>query len=132
MVLASVPQLDKIYTVEEYFELEKHSDIRHEFVNGKLIAMTGKSIIANRIAGNCDFHLQLTFRKQGYDVIRHDVRVITKPNKIYRYPDIVLAKRDEISDTHAVMHPILLVEVTCENSTKFYNKLTEYTALPST
>ena len=28
----------KLYTVEEYFKLEKTSKIKHEFVNGKLIA----------------------------------------------------------------------------------------------
>ena len=27
------------YTIEEYFELEKHAEIRHEFVNGKLIPL---------------------------------------------------------------------------------------------
>ena len=29
--------VDKKYSLEEYFELEKTSEIRHEFVNGKLI-----------------------------------------------------------------------------------------------
>jgi Uma2 family endonuclease len=128
------PQLDKIYSVDEYFELEKHSDIRYEFVNGKLTAMPGESIIANRIAGNCDFQLQLTFRKQGYDVIRHDVRTIVKPRKIYRYPDVVLALRSDIVETHAITKPILLIEVTSDNSAKVDNdtKVSEYTNLDST
>ena len=134
MVLSSAPQLDKIYTVEEYFELEKHSDIRYEFVNGKLTPMPGESVIANRIAGNCDFQLQLIFRKQGYDVVRHDVRTIVKDRKIYRYPDVLLAKRDEIVQTHAITKPILLIEVTSQNSAKTDNdtKVNEYINLPST
>ena len=136
MVLASAPQLDKIYTVEEYFELEKHSDIRHEFVNGKLIAMLGESIVANRIAGNCSLPLQLAFEDTGYDILRHDIRakINKNPIKSYRYPDVMMAKRVDITDTHAVTKPILLIEVASDNSSKTDNddKLREYTALPST
>ena len=134
MLAYSKPQIDKIYTVEEYFELEKHAEIRHEFVNGKLIPMPGESVIANRIAGNCDFQLQLVFRKKGYDVIRHDVRTIVKERKIYRYPDVVLAKRAEIVETHAITKPILLIEVASENSAKtdYDAKVNEYLNLAST
>ena len=103
---------DKTYTVEEYFELEKHSEIRHEFVNGKLIAMPGESVIANRIADNCGFNLRLHLNKKGYDTIRHDVRTMIRNGKLYRYPDVSVAKRSEITQTHAVTKPEMLIEVT--------------------
>ena len=124
---------EKIYSIEEYFELEKHSDIRHEFVNGKLYAMQGESLIANRIADNCGFQLRLQLNKKGYDTIRHDVRTIVKFKRIYRYPDVALAKRAEISQTHAVTKPELLIEVTSDNSTNTDHdaKVKEYTNLES-
>jgi Uma2 family endonuclease len=31
-------------TVNEYLEFEKSSEIRHEFVNGELYAMTGETL----------------------------------------------------------------------------------------
>ena len=121
------------YTVDEYFELEKYADIRHEFVYGKLIPMQGESITANRIAGNCDFRLQLALRSKGYVIIRHDVRTIIKAGKLYRYPDVQVAKLSEISETHAVTRPKILIEVTSINSAKTDNddKVNEYTALES-
>ncbi len=124
---------EKIFTVEEYFELEKHSDIRHEFINGKLIAMPGESVTANRIADNCGFQLRLSLNKRGYDTIRHDVRTVLENRKRYRYPDVAVAKRTEITDSHAIRRPEILVEVTSENSvtTDRKDKLKEYTALPS-
>jgi Uma2 family endonuclease len=124
---------EKIYTVEEYFELEKHSDIRHEFINGKLIAMPGESVTANRIADNCGFQLRVSLNKKGYDTIRHDVRTVLENRKKYRYPDVAVAKRAEITDSHAVRKPEILIEVTSENSvsTDRKEKLKEYTALPS-
>ncbi len=45
---------EKIYTVEEYLELEKTSEIRHEFVYGKRIPMSGESKNANEIAGHLE------------------------------------------------------------------------------
>lgn len=124
---------EKSYTVEDYFELEKHSEIRHEFINGQLIPMSGESIIANRIAGNCGFYLELALRSAGYDIIRHDVRTIVELNKKYRYPDVQVVKRDTITETHAISSPVLLIEVSSQDSAKTDNetKLNEYVQLSS-
>ena len=124
---------EKIYTVEEYFELEKHSEIRHEFVNGKLIPMPGESVIANLIADNCGYNLRTQLSKKGYVIIRHDVRAIIQTRKIYRYPDVSVAKLSEITETHAITKPEMLIEVTSENSSKIDHddKLKQYTTLPS-
>ena len=126
-------QLDKIYTVDEYFELEKHSEIRHEFVNGKLIPMPGESVVANIITDNCGFSLRTQLNKKGYDTIRSDVRTIIKKGEKYRYPDLSVTKRSEITETHAITNPELLIEVSSEQSAKTDNetKLNEYITLPS-
>lgn len=133
--MTAIATLEKVktYTIEEYFELEKHSEIRHEFVNGKLIAMPGESIIANRIADNCGFSLRLHLNKKGYDTMRHDVRTMIRNNKLYRYPDVSVAKRSEMTMTHAITKPEILIEVTSENSSKtdHDDKVREYIALPS-
>jgi Uma2 family endonuclease len=123
---------EKKYTVEEYFELERHSSLRHEFVNGKLYKMPGESRIANRIATNCTLRLGF-LEDKGYDIIRHDVRTIIKSGQRYRYPDLAVAKRSDDRDSHGVTLPELLIEVSSENSDKTDNndKVTEYTALES-
>ena len=124
---------EKKYTVEEYFELERHSTLRHEFINGKLYKMPGESRIANRIAGNCDIRLKLVLEDRGYDIIRHDVRTIVRARKNYRYPDLAVAKRSDDRDSHGVTQPELLIEVSSINSDKTdsTDKVTEYTALHS-
>lgn len=124
---------EKRYTAEEYFELEKNSDIRHEFINGQLIPIPGASIIANLIADNCGYILRTILKTQGYVIIRHDVRTIVEPLKKYRYPDVQVVKRDSITDTHAVTNPTLLIEVSSQDSAKTDNetKLNEYVHLPS-
>ena len=123
----------KLYTVEEYFELEKNSDIRHEYYYGKLIPMAGESRIANQIADNCGYTLRTNLRQKGYYIYRHDVRTYVREGKIYRYPDVVVTSKADKDNTHALLSPELMIEVTSENSEKTDRevKLKEYLAMPS-
>ena len=129
----TVVEVEKLYTVDEYFELEKNSAIRHEFYYGKLIAMPGESKNANEIAGNCYVTFRQSLRKHGFRVFIQDVRTVVKGNKIYRYPDVVVADEEGDSDTHNIKKPRILVEVISETS-KYRDRVTklqEYSKLPS-
>jgi Uma2 family endonuclease len=130
---AFAPQIEavdynKIYSVEEYFEIERHSDIRHEFHYGKLIAMPGESIHANLVAGNIYIELRLGLHNKPFVVCNHDVKTIVRNNKIYRYPDVVVATDEFGSGTNMLKQPVLLVEVVSEGSLKTDNvtKVNEY------
>jgi Uma2 family endonuclease len=68
----------KRYTADEYFELEKSSDTKHEFVNGQLIAMPGESKIANTIAGKCYIAFNLLLANTNCEIFSHDVRLQVK------------------------------------------------------
>ena len=43
---------NKIYTLQEYFELEKNAITKHEFVYGKIIPIHGEAKQANEIVTN--------------------------------------------------------------------------------
>ena len=60
---------DKKYSVEEYFELEKTSEIRHEFINGELIAMPGESKKANKIARKIVRLLEDKINSKVFDIV---------------------------------------------------------------
>ena len=62
MTLTAVAE--KLYTVEAYFELEKHSEVRHEYYYGKLIEMPGESKIANNIANNPNSNMRVANNSQ--------------------------------------------------------------------
>jgi Uma2 family endonuclease len=130
---AAIALARKKYSLAEYFELEKSSDIRHEYINGILLPMPGESKIANRIARNCEFLLYPLLKDKGYQTYRHDVRAMIHQNKVYRYPDVMVAPESDDADTHAVAKPELIIEVTSEQSAKtdHEDKLKEYTGLAS-
>jgi Uma2 family endonuclease len=124
---------EKLYTVEEYFELDNNSEERYEFYNGKLILVPGEYKNANEIACNCTFHLRIAFKDKGYRIFQNDIRTVVKERKIYRYPDVVVAPKSDNSDLRHVLHPELIIEVLSESaeSTDRNEKLKEYSALPS-
>jgi Uma2 family endonuclease len=130
---AELQILEKTYTVEEYFELEKTAEIRHEYYYGKLLPMPGESKNANSIAGNCEFQFRLQLRKKGLKFFRHDVRTLVREQKIYRYPDFVIAPVVDDSDSHLIKQPILIIEVSFDNSdhTDRVTKRNEYLSLPT-
>jgi Uma2 family endonuclease len=123
---------DKKYSVEEYFELEKTSEIRHEFINGELIAMPGESKKANKIARKIVRLLEDKINSKVFDIFNHDVRLMLENNR-YRYPDIIVAPTIDDEDSHAITQPVLIVEVFSENSVKTdtVDKLREYSILPT-
>jgi Uma2 family endonuclease len=132
-MVATTQTPNKIYTIEEYFEIEKTSPIKHEFVNGKLIPMPGEAREANEIATNLVVLMKPSLRKKGFKIYDHDVRTIVKENKIYRYPDVVVTHITDDSDRYHVKQPILIVEVASEDSAKTDReiKLEEYSKLES-
>jgi Uma2 family endonuclease len=123
----------RIYSVEEYFEIENHSEIRHEFEDGLLIPMPGETLNANEIAGNISASLRRELRKNGFRIFTHDIRTIVHERKLYRYPDVVVSASNTIKDIRNVTEPVLVVEVLSESTEDIdrNKKFRQYTALPS-
>ncbi|QDK79445.1 Uma2 family endonuclease [Spirosoma sp. KCTC 42546] len=123
----------RIYTVDEYLEFEKNSEVKHEFVDGILLEMPGESKKANIIAGSIYMALRLGLKGKPFEVYNHDVKLRTVPGRKYRYPDIMVVPTDDVDDTHVVHRAIVTVEVTSENSSGVDHdeKFHEYIGIPS-
>jgi Uma2 family endonuclease len=123
----------RTYSVEEYFEIENHSEIRHEFEDGLLIPMPGETLNANEIAGNISATLRKELRQKGYRIFTHDIRTIVHERRLYRYPDLVITASNTIKDIRHVTEPVLIVEVLSESTEEIdrNKKFRQYTALPS-
>jgi Uma2 family endonuclease len=122
---------EKVITVNEYLESEKHSEVRHEYVDGELLAMAGEKIRHNRIAGKILRLLGDLAEARGCLVLMENIKVRTKDTK-YRYPDVVITC-ETISDEYMVLEPCAIFEVLSESTaeTDATTKLEEYLKLPS-
>lgn len=129
-------QIERRYTVEDYFSVEESSAIKHEFCEGQIFAMAGASLRHNRIAGNVFATLRAALAGTDCEVFAGDLRVRT-PSGLYTYADamvicgaVQLSPHDRL-DT--VTNPTLLVEV-LSKSTAAYDrgeKFRHYQSLPS-
>lgn len=102
-----LPATPKI-SVQEYFELERHSEIRYEYFEGEIIAMPGVSLPHNRISGNF-----FTVLDRTCEAFIEAVRVRVSPTQ-YRYPDVVALRGEPITDGEnppALLNPGVIVEV---------------------
>lgn len=57
-------------TTEEYLKFERGSEIRHEYYNGEIFAMTGAKVNHNRIASNINRFLGNQLADRSCDVFR--------------------------------------------------------------
>jgi Uma2 family endonuclease len=118
-------------TVNEYLESEKHSEVRHEYVDGALLAMAGEKKRHNRIAGKIFRLLADIAEARGCEVFIENVKVRTRDTK-YRYPDVVVTSESN-TDEYVVLEPCVIFEVLSESTeeTDTSSKLEEYLKLPS-
>jgi Uma2 family endonuclease len=117
---------------QEYLDGEQHSDIKHEFIDGNVYAMTGTSDDHNLIAGNVFAEFRQHLKAKPCKVFFADVMLKADTN-IY-YPDVMVICETNDADTSHVKHsPTVIVEVLSPSTrrTDITIKKIAYLNLPS-
>src|ERR687886_1838932 len=89
--MIAISQQSEKMTIEEYLEWEPQQDLRYEYVNGEVFAMTGGTIPHNDIALNLYTALRPHLRSRGCRVNVSDVKVQVSPKSPYYYPDVIVS-----------------------------------------
>ncbi len=100
------------FTPEEYLAWEETQQIKHEYLNGEVFAMTGGTVNHGQIAINFATILRnhLSFGKCR--VLSSDVKVEIQSSREFIYPDISVTCDDrDKTATKFISHPCLIVEV---------------------
>ena len=107
----SLPE-DRInISVEEYLSQEERSEVRHEFVDGRVFAMTGTSLRHNIIAGNLYSHLSAYLKGGPCRVFMSDVKVRVDATNSFYYPDILVSCTPTDTKSVYLKTPVLIAEV---------------------
>lgn len=113
-----------LLTPAEYLEFERKSEIRSEYIAGRIFAMSGASRRHSLIAGNLHGEIWSRLRGRDCEVHMNDLRVKVSPTGMYTYPDIVaLCGEARLEDEHfdTLLNPTVIVEVLSE-STEAYDR----------
>ena len=98
-------------TLEMYLAFENASDIKHEFVEGRVYAMTGVHTRHNRIAGNVYTRLSVASHDGPCRAYIADVKLQVADDRIY-YPDVMSLCTEPNDDALIIDDPCVVVEVT--------------------
>ena len=121
----------KPLTIAEYMTLEKASEIRHEFVDGAMVAMAGETRRHKRIVLNLIRALERQALERNCELVFDTTKIRTRSTR-FRYPDVVVSCAPG-DDEYFLENPCLLVEVLSSSTanTDTSEKLDEYLKLPS-
>ena len=119
--------------IPEYLEGEQHSEIRHEYLAGRVYAMAGAGEKHNRISLNIAFHLRAAARGKECGVFISDMKVRVKQNDAFYYPDVMVTCDPQDTESFHKHSPCLIVEVLSPTTEAIdrREKLSAYRTLPS-
>ena len=121
-------------TVEQYLVLEAESEIRHEYIDGEMIPMTGGTLNHDEIAMNLTLALGAQLIDTECRLYSSNMRVRISPTR-YVYPDLsaVCGEAETDNGTTTLLNPTIVVEVTSPSSLAYdhVDKVTYYGAVPS-
>ena len=120
--------------VEEYLAAEATSRIKHEYVDGRVYAMSGGTLDHSRIGRNVVTVLEAHVDGTPCEALNSDIQVQVSET-IYRYPDAVVTcdERDlQRGQSLQISHPKLIVEVLSESTEAVDRgrKFEEYRQIP--
>jgi len=98
----------------DYLAFERGSDVKHEFIDGEIVAMSGVSRWHAFIVNNIVVALSLQAKERGCRTVSNDLRVRIPATETYVYPDVlVLCGEGEWLDKtfDTLQDPVFIVEV---------------------
>ncbi|MEQ8673653.1 MAG: Uma2 family endonuclease [Aggregatilineales bacterium] len=131
----ALPSQD-LWTEAEYLAFEQESAEKHEFADGKIIAMTGASWVHNLICVNTSTTLNVQLADTECHVTSNDLRLKVDSKHHYRYPDVmVICGTPEfvLKRNDTITNPVVVIEILSESTALIdrNDKLDEYTRIES-
>jgi len=120
-----------VMTVEAYLAGEEIAEIKHEFIDGEIYAMSGASKNHERISGNIFRKIGNFLEGLSCEPFSSDVKVKVRRN--FFYPDAMVVCDDQTEHDYYTETPTIIVEV-ISKSTRRYDatiKRTAYQSIPT-
>lgn len=133
--MASDPK--RQYTLEEYLALERDSEVKYEFWNGEIYAMSGGSLAHDQIMGNVYDALRGQLRGKDCRIFTNNMQIKVPAAPPYRYADgsVVCGKVEveRFNGNDLLMNPVLICEVLSPTTEAFDrgDKFTYYKSIPT-
>lgn len=110
------------WTVEQYLEMERASNVRHELIDGRVYAMAGGDHNHSRIGINIGAALADRLDERSFQVFNTDMKVRLANERDFVYPDAAVTcdPRDLADRTRDyIRYPCVVVEVLFQSTERY-------------
>lgn len=124
------------FTVREYLALEAVAEVRHEFSDGRILAMAGADPAHNTIVHNLHVIIGTALGDRPCRVWGSDQRVMVEAVREYFYPDLVVTCLDpDVVEPNplSLINPQIILEVLSESTERYDrgDKWSAYRLIPT-
>lgn len=112
------------YTIEEYLQMERASEVKHEYYQGEIFARAEASDPHSFISSNLIAELHTRLKTSPCFPHGSDKRIHIPENTLFTYPDISIICGDIKTfdkDKDTALQPIILIEI-LSKSTRNYDR----------
>ena len=125
----------KIYSPDEYRELEETAEFRNEYRDGEIVQMSGGSIDRSQIIGNIYAFLKSALRGKNARPFMSDLRLWIPRYRRGTYPDVMVVEGELVCTEgrkDEILNPVLIVEVLSKSTKDFdrEDKFRFYRSIP--
>lgn len=106
---------------DEYLEMERASDEKHEYYDGYVVAMSGASLVHNHIAMNLYGEISGFLKGKNCQILPSEMRVSTPNRDTYIYPDaLIFCDKPELEDDKfdTLLNPTVVFEIWSPSTSK--------------
>lgn len=127
------PQKISTLSVDEYLLFEENAQVRHEYVNGRIFAMTGGTSAHNIISLNIASTLRNHLKGSGCTVYMSDMKVRAEAANSFYYPDVMVVCGSVGKNSVHTEAPTVIFEVLSKSTAAVdrREKLVAYQMIPS-
>lgn len=98
-------------SVEDYLEGEKVSEVKHEYMDGQVYAMTGTTRRHNEVVFNLTAALKARAKGGPCKAYAESLKVRIGLQRRFYYPDVVMTCGPQLLDEYLVADPCFIAEV---------------------
>jgi len=116
------------YTPEEYLELERQSDVRHEYYEGEIYAMAGETLKHSQICVNLAREVSSQLKGKPCQALSPNMKVRAQTKGLFAYPDLTVVCGEPIfhdQKKDVLLNPRVIFEV-LSPSTERYDRTMKF------
>lgn len=111
-----------LYSPEEYLELERAAETRHEYLDGEIYEMAGESLAHSRICANILGEARNALKGKNCEALSPNMKVRAETKGLFAYPDMAIVCGEPIfhdDQKDVLLNPKIIVEVLSPSTQRY-------------